>query len=284
MDPTSWIGRSETATETISPEPLRRWAATLGFGPETVADGTALPPVAHWGYFRPAIPADGLMADGHSEINGLLPSDLEHPRRMWAGGTLTFHEPLRVGDAARRISVVEDVVHKTGRSGSLLFITVHHRIERDDGTLLIDERQDMVRRAPPRPDEVKPDPTQSPTDPTWSKPYSADALKLFRYSAVTFNGHRIHYDRDYSRDVEHYPSLVVHGPMLATLLMALAEEKSGEALATFAYRALSPTFEDEVFTLNGSPTTNGAGHGAEMFVAGSDGRLAMRGEATFSPA
>ena len=277
MDPTSWIGRTENALETISPEPLRRWVATLGIGPTEIGVGTVLPPVAHWGHFRPAIPAAGLMEDGHSEIDGLLPSDLEHPRRMWAGGSLTFHAPLRVGDTAKRLSRVENVVHKTGRSGSLLFITVHHWFERDDGTMLIDERQDMVRRAPPNANDPKPELMQAPEAPKWSQPYSADSLKLFRYSALTFNGHRIHYDRDYARDVELYPGLVVHGPMLATLLMNLAEAESGRSLSSFTYRAMSPLFEDEAFTVNGLPTVDGA----DMFIAGPDNRLAMRGQAIF---
>lgn len=277
MTPTDWIGRTDAVTETIAPEPLTRWCAALGIGPETIDDGTALPPVAHWAYFRAALAQDQLLDDGHSEVDGLMPPDPDHPRRMWAGGALTFHAPLRIGMSARRSSVVENVVQKTGRSGSLLFIAVRHRIEADDGTLLIDERQDMVRRAPPRPDDPKPTPKPAPAGPAWSEPYAAGSLRLFRYSAVTFNGHKIHYDRDYAKDVEMYPALVVHGPMLATLLMDLAVRRAGRNLASVEYRALSPVFEDETFTRNGTP----AGDGAAMFIAGDDGRLCMSADVTF---
>jgi 3-methylfumaryl-CoA hydratase len=280
MTPTDWIGRTETVAETLSPGPLQRWCVSLGIGPERIGDGTPLPPAAHWAYFRQALREDEVLSDGHSEIDGLLPSDPDHPRRMWAGGDLTFHDAPTVGAAARRVSVVEDVTRKDGRSGSLLFIAVRHRIETADGRLLIDERQDMVRRAAPKAGGTAPPTKPAPETAVWSEPYAAGSLRLFRYSAVTFNGHKIHYDRDYAEAVEMYPALVVHGPMLATLLMDLAQRRSGRSLATFAYRATAPVFEDEPFTLNGSPN----GNGAHLFVAGADGRLAMTADATFKPA
>lgn len=295
MKPAAFIGRTETVSETVTPQTVRRWRAAAGLNPGEGADaGGALAAGGHWACFRPAPADDDLLEDGHSEPGGLIPVDPAYPRRMWAGGALKFSAPLRVGCAARRVSTVESVSEKQGRSGALLLIAVRHIIENENGETLIDERQDIIRRAPAIADKRRsaaaggasaaaaPSSPAAPHSPAWRETVSAGPVRLFRYSAATFNGHRIHYDRRYAREVENYPGLVVHGPLVATWLMHFAERRAGRALASFSYRAEAPLFDEETVTLGGGPAPGRAGADAELSAAGADGRLAMRAEAVFA--
>lgn len=283
--PKDWIGRTETAPEIITPETARRWRAAVGLDPREGADtGDALAAGGHWACFRPAPADEDLLDDGHSEPGGLIPADPAYPRRMWAGGEIRFSAPLCVGAAARRVSTVEGVSQKQGRSGAFLVIAVRHIIENENGEWLINERQDIIRRAPAEKNERGPISAPAPRGPAWRETVSAGPVQLFRYSAATFNGHRIHYDRRYARDVENYTGLVVHGPLLATWLMHFAERQVGRPLASFSYRAEAPLFDEEVITLGGAPSLSRAGADAELFAAGADGRLAMRAEAVFARA
>lgn len=250
-------------------DPARACAMQVALGePATLMAGDALPPFFHQLYFWDPQPPVGLGRDGHPQVGGLIP-DLGLPRRMWAGGRLTFHDPLRVGQGAEKVSVCEEVTQKDGRTGPLGFVTLRHEIWQD-GRLCVTEWQDLVYRADPDPNAPRPAPPRARDDAESAHSRGFDSTLLFRYSALTFNGHRIHYDEDYARAVEGYDGLVVHGPLLAQLLMLMAVEEFG-ALETFRFRATAPLMHHEVATL--------CRKGREMWVVGPDGRQCMVAEA-----
>lgn len=238
-----WIGRVEETTDTVSPRLVKGLAATLD------RSGDAVPPAIHW-CLAPAIaPESELGPDGHPARGGFLPPVMKLPRRMWAGGVVDFADPLRLGDAVTRRSRIADVQVKEGRSGTLCFVTVEHEYRTERGRALT-ERQDIVYREADSPMSPDGAPETRPT-PKWRRTLTADAVMLFRYSALTFNGHRIHYDRDYCREVEHYPGLVVHGPLQATLLVEHAiAARGGSVPRQFAFRAVRPLFDGAGFSLN----------------------------------
>jgi 3-methylfumaryl-CoA hydratase len=201
------------------------------------------------------------------------------PRRMWAGGRLQWHAPLRVGDEVQRTSHIESVKHKPGRSGDLVFVTVRHEISNAQG-LAITEEQDIVYRAAAQPGDPTPPPQAAPKDALWSREIVPDPVLLFRYSALTFNGHRIHYDRSYAKDVEHYPALVVHGPLIATLLTDLAERsKPGARLRSFNFKAVRPTFDLHPFRVCGQPSADG--RSAQLWGQDHEGWLTMQADVQF---
>ncbi len=232
---TAWIGRTESApAETLTPRLLDRFRATLA--PHLAQTGAA-PAGIHWCLSPPAVEASGLGHDGHPVRGGFLPP-VPLPRRMWAGGEIEFLDPLREGDEAVRTSRIGDIRTKAGRSGPLCFVTVHHEIATRRG-LALRERHDIVYRAAaaaPAPDPA-PD-ARGDADAEWS--VAVDPILLFRYSALTFNGHRIHYDEAYAREAEFYPGLVIHGPLQATLMLNLAIEAGGGMPRRFAFRGVSP--------------------------------------------
>lgn len=239
--------------------------AALGLPPQT-AIGSQLPPFFHQLYFWTLLPPESLGRDGHPKVGGtgLIP-DMGLPRRMWAGGRLRFQTPLRAGIAAEKSSVLERAERKTGRTGSLGLVTLRHEI-RQNGALCLTEWHDLVYREDPDPAAPKPVPPEARGDETEAREVSFSSTLLFRYSALTFNGHRIHYDLDYARDVEGYAGLVVHGPLLAQHLMLLAEELIGP-LAEFSFRASSPLMHFETATL--------CRKGQDLWVRGPDGRQCM---------
>jgi len=267
-----WIGRTETREERLAKGPAARMAATLG---GAAPDGN-LPPLWHWLYFLDATPRDELAEDGHARRGVFLPP-VDLPRRMWAGGRVAFHAPLPLGGTARRVSTLMRAEEKACRSGPLVFVTLRHEVSLADGTLAVAEEQDIVYREAAGPG-IAPPPPPAPVGAPWHRAFTADTVLLFRYSALTFNGHRIHYDRDYAAGHEGYPGLVVHGPLTATLLADLAAERGAGRLAQFDYRAVSPLFDGETFTLNGRPT----GAGAELWAANAKGGVAMRATAAFA--
>ncbi len=229
-----------------------------------------LPPFFHQLYFWDAQQPVALGRDGHPKVGGIIP-DMGLPRRMWAGGRLEFLTPLRVGLSAEKATTLDSSTRKDGRSGPLAFVTLRHEISQD-ATICVREYQDLVYREDPDPNAPKPQTQAARTDEVHSETQAFDSTLLFRFSALTFNGHRIHYDLDYARDVEGYDGLVVHGPLLAQLLMLMAEKKLG-ALKTFSFRAASPLMHFETATLCW-------GGDGTCWVRGSDGRLVMSGEAT----
>ncbi|MGB1213512.1 MAG: FAS1-like dehydratase domain-containing protein [Pikeienuella sp.] len=259
------IGREMTLTDQIDPWRAAAMHATIDAqGP---APTVALPLFWHWIYFLEARPARELGRDGHPAKGGFIP-DLGLPRRMWAGGRLTFHAPLQIGAPASKRTVIEAITEKTGRSGPLAFVTLRHEISGREG-LCITEHQDIVYRKDPDPDAPTPSPPVAPTDETASRTVVCGPTTLFRYSALTFNGHRIHYDRDYAQTTEGYAGLVVHGPLIAQMLLAEASER-GE-VANFTFRAASPAFDFEDIALCFRPKPQGA----DLWARGPDGRLIM---------
>lgn len=247
----AWVGRTRVREEAISPWPARAFAATLDHDFTAHEAGTPLPAGWHWLYFHDPVPASRLGPDGHEARGDFLP-DVPLPRRMWAGGRLRFHGALVLGDRARRRSTVERVVPKTGRAGPLVFVTVRHEISDAHG-VVVEEEQDIVYRGDPsEPGSGGLGPVRAWTRPTgWASAGSfvADEVTLFRFSALTFNGHRIHYDHPYATGVEGYPGLVVHGPLLALLLMGAATRLRQGSPRWFEYRALAPIFHGETIEL-----------------------------------
>lgn len=271
-NPRDWIGNGERCEDDLAPALADRIAAT--FGAPRPEPGQALPHLWHWAFFQIPVDAEGLGTDGHPARGGFLPP--AHGRnRMWAGGRLWFHAPLRVGEPAVRESEITDIQEKQGRSGALLFVTVRHRY-RQAAAVAVEEEQDIVYREPsaPRLSLDRPMP-----DPDWSETITPDPTLLFRYSAVTFNSHRIHYDWPYVTDAEGYPGLVVHGPLIATtLLHAFARAHPGARIDTFAFRGLRPLIAPAPFTARGVIESPGA---ARLWAANDNGP-AHEAELTFT--
>jgi len=246
----TWVGRTETRTDLATAAPYAALSATLDREDTEPAMGTAVPPLWHWLYFLPLAPMSDVGPDGHPKRGGFLPP-VPLPRRMFAGGRFEFHHPLKVGETVTRTSRITDVSGKTGRSGTLVFVTVRHEFANVGGIALTEEH-DIVYRENPRADVPVPKPTAAPAGETFSREIVPDPVLLFRYSALTFNSHRIHYDRPYVTEVEGYPGLIVHGPLIATLLVDLLRRRLPDAkVARFSFRAMRPLFDIHRFTVCG---------------------------------
>ena len=274
-----WVGRTERRVDTVTAAPLAGLAATLDRADAEPLPGTPMAPLAHWLFFLPVARQSEIGADGHALRGGLLPP-VALPRRMWAGGRLTFHHALNVGDEMLRTSTITKVDAKTGRSGALVFVTVRHEITSAAG-LALTEEQDIVYRDHPVGSKVAsavvPAPLQAPTAAAFSRRITPDPVLLFRYSALTFNGHRIHYDRPYVTEVEGYPGLIVHGPLIATLLVDLLRREQPDArLRAFTFKAASPLFDIHPFTLCGK---RGADGQVDLWARNHLGHLAMHARA-----
>jgi 3-methylfumaryl-CoA hydratase len=261
MNLQNWIGRSETLDDTATATPYAALAATLdwpGAAATRPAQGTPLPYLWHWLYFLPIAAQSEIGEDGHPKRGGFLPP-VPLPRRMWAGSELVFNEPLHVGDALTRTSTIEDVKEKSGRTGSLIFVRVRHEIRRNgSSTVALQEHHNIVYRTAPAPDDVAPPPVAASAASAWERKIVPDDVLLFRYSALTFNGHRIHYDRQYVTQVEGYPGLIVHGPLIATLLMDLLRRHMPVAqVAKFEFKAVRPTYDIHPFSVHGQPSADG---------------------------
>ena len=273
-----WIGRSTQATDIVTAQLVKGLRATLFMEIGEPKLGDAAPFTAHWCLAQPVYPMSELGPDGHPTRGGFLPP-VPLPRRMWAGGELEFFDALRVGDETTRTSRIADVTMKTGSSGALCFVSVDHLVTTPRGTALR-ERQDIVYRdistAPPAATAAKP-PAPAPVA-KHRESHMADPVLLFRYSALTFNGHRIHYDRDYVTKVEGYPGLIFHGPLQAALIVELAARlHGGTAPKKFGYRGLQPLFEGSEFSINANDTPAGM----ELWTANSAGQPTMKGTAVW---
>lgn len=265
-----WIGRTETVADIVTPRLVAGLRATLDESPGSSEAGAAAPLGLHWCLAPEIAPISELGPDGHAALGDFLPPvPLSH--RMWAGGRVDFAAPLKVGDRVTRRSVIDDVQAKEGRSGPLCFVTVRHEYETEAAPRL-SERQDIVYRNAAS-GGSRPAPRADQT-PRWQETASAGPVRLFRYSALTFNGHRIHYDRPYC-EAEGYPGLLVHGPWQATLLLQMAERIHGTAPAIFDYRAVSPLYDGADFTLNAAESADGL----KLWVADAEGRTTLRAEA-----
>jgi 3-methylfumaryl-CoA hydratase len=248
-----WIGRRAQRTDWVNPNHLAAWHATLDRDEAFPAEGDPAPPAFHWTLFPPLARQSDLGPDGHARRGGFLPP-VELPRRMWAGSRIRFHAPLRVGERVEQVSTIERVEEKRGRAGTLVFVTVRHVVSGPGGPA-IEEEQDLVYRDAPRVDPSAPPPPVEPAPAgAWRRSIVPDDVLLFRYSALTFNGHRIHYDRRYVTGEEGYPGLVVHGPLLATLLLdLLRRERPDATVERFRFRALRPAFDVSPITVEGGP-------------------------------
>ena len=270
-----WIGRSTEAFDIVTAQLVKSLRATLFQEIGEPKAGDAAPFTTHWCLAPPVFPMSQLGPDGHPTRGGFLPP-VPLPRRMWAGGELEFLDTLRVGDDTKRSSRISDVTMKTGSTGALCFVSVEHLITTARGTA-IRERQDIVYRGVSSAAASAKAPQQPPIA-AHRESHFSDPVLLFRYSALTFNGHRIHYDRDYVTKVEGYPGLVFHGPLQAALLVEfVARLHDGPAPKKFSYRGVQPLFEGSEFSVNADETDDGM----ELWVANAEGQPTMKGTATW---
>lgn len=274
----AWIGRTESTVDPLGSTQAQA-AQALFDDPGPLLDvGDALPPLWHWFHFLPRAPQSSLDTDGHAQRGGFLPP-IPYPRRMFAGARLHWHRPLLIGRPAQREACIRDVVLKSGKSGSLAFVIVALRFLQD-GELCIEEEQDIVYREPGGPVAAPvAAPWPSVPDASWTRVLQPDSRLLFRFSALTFNAHRIHYDRGYARDVEGYPGLVVHGPLTAMLLAQLVGQHARRPMRTFSFRGVSPLFDLGPMRLVGTPQ----GDTVALQAQGPDGRAGVLAEATLDP-
>jgi 3-methylfumaryl-CoA hydratase len=272
-----WIGKTESATDQITPTPMAALAATLDITAEPPRAGAPVPPLWHWLYFLEIHQQSELSKDGHAKLGGFLPP-VPLPRRMWAGGRLEFHAGLKVGETYKRTSRIADVQLKKGRTGDLVFVNIHHEIANEKGIALTEE-QDLVYRENAKPGEPAPKPRPAPKESAWERTVRPDDVLLFRYSALTFNAHRIHYDSRFAMETEGYPGLVIHGPLIATVLVELLRRNlSTVRITRFAFRSVSPLFDVAPFVLRGKPETDGKT--VSLWAASSGNALAMTATAT----
>lgn len=273
-----WIGRRDQAEDVLLPHHVGGLAALLDRDDPFPQVGDPAPAGAHWLVRSRWLRQSELGPDGHPRRGGFIPP-VPLPRRMWAGSQISFARPLRVGDRVERRSEVIDVAVKEGRGGLLVFVKVRHQYQGGDGHAL-SEDQDIVYREAPDPKRPAPASEQAPPDGPWRRAVNPEPVMLFRYSALTHNGHRIHYDHPYVTKVEGYPGLIVHGPLLATLLLDLVRRERPQAvLERFTFRATAPVFDTAPFVVSGGPTADG--REAVVWVKRADGALAMHGEAAF---
>lgn len=266
-----YVGRSETSEDMISLAPALQAAAVLDDTQTRFAAGAPLPPLWHWFYFLPKAPQSRIGPDGHPERGPFMPP-IPLPRRMFAGGRLRFLKPLIIGEPASRTATIRSVAQKEGKSGVLAFVTVGYAISQR-GATCIEEEQDIVYRGDATAPVAAPVPVALPPLPpgSWSQTITPDPVLLFRFSAITFNGHRIHYDRSYATQVEGYPGLVVHGPLTATLLIELVRRHSPRPVTAYQFRAQAPLFDLAPFRIVGVPEDGRVALEAQ----GPDGRTAM---------
>jgi 3-methylfumaryl-CoA hydratase len=249
----AWVGRKETVEDVLEPARANALRSTFGRGPIV---GTELPLLYHWLYFWDVRPSDALAIDGHPARGGFLPP-VPLPRRMWAGGRLRFLEPLHLGERVTRISTIQTVEAKRGRSGDLVFVTVEHQLSGRSGLAVVEE-QDIVFRDAVTRDAIGPSGVANDgTNASWHHDIFPDPILLFRYSALTMNGHRIHYDQPYATQSESYPALLVQGPLQATMLLELAARNMSDPIRSFSFRAKSPAFAGTMLHLLGETSPTG---------------------------
>lgn len=271
----TWIGREDEAMDQVTPDLVRRFRATLDQPEGDLSPGAPAPRLAHLCLALSVGPTAELGNDGHPARGGFLPP-VPLPRRMWAGGEFRFGREIAIGDEVRRVSRIEDVTVKEGRAGPLCFVTVRHVVQAGN-QVAVEERQDIVYRGADAGAPVATPPAPAPQGET-RRTIDASPPLLFRYSALTFNGHRIHYDRSYATEVERYPGLIVHGPLQATLLYHFGAGLRGSPPGRFSFRSLSPLFDTEPVELHATED----GDSIRLWTARPAGPVAMSAEASWS--
>jgi len=273
----SHIGRSQTATDVIHAGPANALRLAFGRSEPELRDGDVLPPAWLALYFLPRVASDALRPDGSPRDTGVVPA-LALPRRMFAGERVRFHAPVRIGESLRRETRLADISMKQGGTGTLVFATVTSRVFGPNGLVVEEERRTVFReevKAGERNQAPRRDP--APSDTPWRRTVTPDPVLLFRFSALTFNSHRIHYDRTWAMEVEGYPGLVVHGPLTTTLLIDFARDQNpGKRIASYATQARAPLFDTSPFELRGRPAPSG--HGCELWAVTPEGTIAMSAE------
>jgi len=253
-----WVGRTQRTLDWATPSRVAAWHATLDHAVDPPSDGAPAPLGFHW-TLAPTIARESeLGPDGHARRGTFLPP-IELPRRLWAGSRVTFHRPLLVGERVERVSEIASIEEKAGKQSPLVFVTVRHRLTGENGGgLAIEEEQDLVYRAASGPGPSREQRSDEARTAVWQRTIRPTETLLFRYSALTFNTHRIHYDRRYATEVEGYSGLVVHGPLIATLLLELMQTQiRPERIERFQFRAMRPTFDTSVFSVCGAPDAEG---------------------------
>jgi 3-methylfumaryl-CoA hydratase len=273
-----WVGRTQAVEDFAAPFPVRALTATFDEKDPDPQNGDPLPPLWHWLYFLDTAPQSRIGPDGHAERGDFLPP-VPLPRRMWAGSRFAFDgEPLRVGETIRRASKIKSVEPKSGSTGSMVFVTVEHTVSGARGPSFVEEH-DIVYREAAKPGEKQREPKPAPADATWSRKIMADPVLLFRFSALTFNGHRIHYDQPYVTGTEGYPGLIVHGPLLGMLQIELARRSNlSKVVKGFEFRALNPVYAGAAFSVLARRDADG---GVTTWIADRNGGLAQQGRVTF---
>jgi 3-methylfumaryl-CoA hydratase len=273
-----WIGKSETAESEIAAWPADALSATFNRDDSALTPGDALPPAWHWLYFPEVVKLSETGPDGHPARGGFMPP-VPLPNRMWANNRMTFHQPLRVGERIERVSTITDVTPKTGRSGPLVFVTARHEISGENGLATVEDHT-TVYRTPTSPGGQPPPAQPAPGKPTWQRTVHPTTVLLFRFSALTMNSHRIHYDRTYVTETEGYPGLLVHGPLIAILLLDLFRRMMPQATLTECrVRAMGPLYDIADFTVEGAPES---GNKAKLWALDSAGSVAMMGEVKYA--
>jgi 3-methylfumaryl-CoA hydratase len=272
-----WVGRKESHHDIATAWPVAAMSATLDRRDPPLREGDAIPEGWHWLYFLETTPASELAHDGHTQRGGFLPP-VTLPRRMWAGGRLAFRRPIKIGEQLSRESEILSVEPKSGKSGHLVFVTVRHTVNASNDIAVVEEH-DIVYRDAAKPGSPVPQGKPAPANAVWRHDVMPNEAMLFRYSALIFNAHRIHYDIDYCRKEEGYPGLIVHGPLQTTLLLDLSRRHAAKPVRKLDYRAVSPLFHNEKLTVGGIPSADGAS--AQLWTAGPSGKIAMTGTASY---
>jgi 3-methylfumaryl-CoA hydratase len=272
MSLNEWIGKSEDRSDSMAPEQLQRFEAMMNRDPSAITEGSELPACSHWAYFTPLFQGSQLGVNGNPIKDPLLPP-VELPRRMWAGGNIQFKKPLKAGTPADKKSTIVKIEEKNGNTGKLCFVTLRHQIS-SRGAIAIDEEQVYVFREESEKGAhpIRTEPLDLDTD--WKKITKPDSVQLFRFSALSFNSHRIHYDRDYAQNVEGYPDLVVHAPLLLLIMLdAFKTKHDGKVIENLHYESSGPVYLGEQITIHGKSTDN---FKADLRICGPEGKVAMK--------
>lgn len=278
LDFSAYIGKSESQDGLVQPFAADYFTATLDRGDAPFRAGDALPPGWHYFYFHEVVPLAATGRDGHRATGHFMPP-IPLPRRMWAGSKMTFESPIRIGEKVKKVITISDVAPKEGKSGKLCFVTTTEDVFGEDGRLTTREERTQVYREEADPNAPPPAPRPAPAEAKWSRTVHPTPVLLFRYSALTMNSHRIHYDIDYCRDVEGYAGLLVHGPLTMTMMLDLFRREMPDAtMKTLDLRAVSPVYDTMDFTVHGALSGDNA---CMLWAMTGDGALAMTADVTY---